>query len=91
VKKVIVLAMVFAFMLAYTTPVMAMPEPMEKLKDGTIEVLKAPLQLPDHLVKSYDDHDNKIFGFFDGLAKGTIHTVDHASKGLYKMVTFPLK
>ena len=85
-----VLLLVFAFVLAYTTPMFADPGPGEQLKDHVVSIVKSPLQVPNHIKAEYDAAHFKPFGIMGGLLKGTFYFGYDAVKGVFDIVTMPL-
>ena len=89
-KKAMVLFMVFAFVMAFTTPMFADPGPVEQIKDHVTSIVKAPLEVPNHIKAEYDAADFKPFGLMGGTLKGLFYFGYNVTKGVVDIVTMPL-
>ena len=89
-KRAIALAIAFAFVLFLLTPVFALPEPINKLKGGVVDVIKSPLELPKYTSDEVKSSDFKPFGLVGGLMKGTYHMAKKSIHGVIDIVTFPI-
>ncbi|MCA9399620.1 MAG: hypothetical protein KC618_07715 [Candidatus Omnitrophica bacterium] len=92
-KKTIVFFIAFAFVMSVAAPVMAagMEKPIKKFADGTIEVVKSPLQLVKHPKSSMDEADHKPIGLLKGIMHAPFHMLKQAGGGVVDMVTFPIE
>ena len=89
-RKAIATVAVFAFLVMCAAPVYALPAPIEKLKKGTIDVIKSPLELGKY---THDEMKSKDFlpvGLLRGVIMGTAHTIEKAVKGAVDIATFPV-
>ena len=89
-RKAIATVVVFAFLVMCAAPVVALPAPIEKLKNGTIDVIKSPLELGKY---THDEMKSKDFipaGLLRGLVMGTAHTIKKAVTGAVDIATFPV-
>ncbi len=91
-KKVLSLAVVVAFV-SFCIPAMAadLPKPVEKLKGGTIEVIKSPIVIYDHTKSEMDKASFKPFGLLKGLVESPFHVVKKAGSGALDIATFPIE
>ena len=86
-KKILSLMVIFSLV---TAPLYALPAPIEKLKGGTVQILKSPLDLKTYATDEMKTSKYKPFGLVGGLVKGTFHMIDHVGKGVIDIATFPL-
>ena len=89
-KKLVMLLMVLFFLVG-TTAVYALPEPINKLKGGVEQVLKSPLEVPNHTMDEYKAANFKPFGLLGGMIKGAAYMVKKGVSGALDIATFPLK
>jgi hypothetical protein len=87
-KKLIVVAVVFAVVAVFSTPVYA---GVDKLKGGLTDIVKSPLEIVDHTKAEYNSATFKPFGVIGGLLKGSFYMGKKIVGGLYDVVTFPIK
>ncbi len=92
-KKVSLLAMAFVFMMSMTCTLYAadMHKSVDKLADGTMEMIKSPMVLYDHTKSEMDKADHKVLGFMKGLLEAPFHMVKKAGDGLLDVATFPIE
>lgn len=92
-KRMLLLGLVFAFVISFTSTAYAidLPHSIDKLSKGTIEVVKSPLVIVDHTKGEMDKSDTKTFGLIKGLIESPFHVVKKAGGGVLDIVTFPLK
>ena len=89
-KRMVALAMVFAFVLTFTTPVFALPKPVDKAYHGVEKIVKAPKHLVNDPIDEYKAATFKPFGLMGGIMKGIGYTVVEAVHGMMEVVTSPL-
>jgi len=91
-KKVLLIAIAFAFVLTMVMPIYAadLPKPIDKLTKGTVEIVKSPLAIYDHTKKAMDDSDFKPLGLFKGLVESPFYVVKRAGNGILDVITFPV-
>ena len=89
--KVTIIAVVVAVVLfSFTSSVVALPEPINKLKGGVMDIVSAPLEMYTHSAVAVKAADFKPFGLIGGLLKGTAYTIKKAGSGVVDIVTFPV-
>ena len=88
-KKAVALAMVFAFVLTFTTPVLAVSKPLDKAYHGVEKIVKAPMHLVNDPVDEYKAATFKPFGLFGGIMKGIGYTVVEMVHGAMEIVVSP--
>ena len=89
-KKLIALAMAFSFVLFLSSPLLALPAPVEKIKTGVVDIIKSPLEIGHHSMDEMKGASFKPFGLIGGMMKGTGYAVKKAVKGAIDVATFPL-
>ena len=90
-KRTVALAMVFAFVLTFTTPVLALSsKPMDKAYHGVEKIVKAPKHLVNDPIDEYKAAKFKPFGLMGGIMKGVGYTVVEAVHGAFEVITSPL-
>ena len=89
-KRLIALAMIFAFVVCFTTPVLALPEPVTTLKDNLVDIVKAPLEIPNHAKTEMDAATFKPFGLMGGILKGTVYSVKKLVTGVVNIIAIPV-
>ena len=90
-KRTVALALVFAFVLTYTSPVLAeVSKPIDKAYHGLEKIVKAPMHLVNDPMDEYKAATFKPFGLLGGIMKGTAYTVIDAVHGAFEVVTSPL-
>ena len=89
-KKVIALIVAVVFVFGMTAPIFALPEPVQKVKDGVVDIVSSPLEITNHIKAEYDAATFKPFGVMGGLLKGMFYTLHKAGSGVFKIVTSPL-
>ena len=92
-RKVLFVAIAFAFILSVAGSVYAadfIVKPVEKLANGTVEVIKSPLALYDVTKDEMDGHDYKSMGLLKGLIVSPFHVVKRAGEGVIDIATFPI-
>jgi hypothetical protein len=87
-KKLIVIAVVFAVVAVFSSPVYA---GVDKLKSGMTDIVKSPLEIVDHTKAEYNESTFKPFGILGGLLKGTFYMGKKMVGGVVDVVTFPIK
>lgn len=90
-KKVIAIAMLFAFVAGFATPVLALPEPVSKLKQGVVDIITSPLEIPNHTKTEFEAATFKPFGLLGGLLKGTVYTVKKMATGMVDIILIPVE
>ncbi len=92
-KRVSLLALAFVFMMSMACPVFAVDlnKSVDKLVDGTMEVIKSPIILHDHTKSEMDNADHKAIGLMKGLLESPFHMVRKAGDGLMDVATFPIE
>ena len=92
-KKVSLLALAFVFMMSMACTVYAadMHKAVDKLANGTMEMMKSPLVLHDHTKSEMDAADHKVLGLMKGLLEAPFHMVRKAGDGLLDVATFPIE
>lgn len=88
-KRTVALALVFAFVLTFTTPVLALTKPIDKAYHGVEKIIKAPMHLVKDPVDEYKASTFKPFGLMGGIMKGISYTVLEAVHGTFEVVTSP--
>ena len=92
-KRILLVALTFVFCLSMAcTAVYAadLDSAVDKLADGTMEMIKSPLALYDHTKASIDDADNKALGLMKGLLESPFHMAKKFGHGALDVVTFPI-
>ncbi len=89
-RKMLSLILALVVLVAFTTPSFAYPRPIEKLKDGAVDVIKSPLVLGDNMVTETKSATFAPFGLIGGLFKGGVYMTKQVIDGSWKIVTFPL-
>ena len=90
-KRLFSLTVALAFLFTFAAPLhAALPRPVDKIKNGTMEVIKSPLELIDHTKKEVDSSKYKALGLVGGLAKAPFHMVKKAGHGIVEIATFPI-
>ena len=91
-RKAIALIVFMSFIFCFAMPAFAgeLPKPVDKIVQGTMDVLKSPMALYDSPKAEWDSHDNKVVGLFKGILLAPFHLVDRAGHGILKIVTFPI-
>lgn len=92
-KKVLSYVVVVAFVFGFCSVSMAadLPRPVEKIKDGTVDVIKSPLVIYDHTKAEMDKSDFKAFGLVKGLIESPFHLAKKAGSGVLEIATFPIE
>jgi hypothetical protein len=92
-KKLLCLAVVFAFVMSAAAPLYAadLPKPVDKLAKGTMDIVKSPLALYDHTKSEIDGADHKLLGFLKGAVTSPFHMVKKAGGGVMDVATFPIE
>ncbi len=92
-KKTLFVLIAIVFSFCFIVPAMAadLSQPIEKLSDGTMEIIKSPLEIYDHTKTTMDDCDVKVVGFFKGLIQSPFHVVMKAGHGAVDVLTFPVE
>lgn len=91
-RKIIAFSIIFAFVISFASPAFAeVPRAVNKIIDGTKDVLKSPLLIYTHTKSEMDSSDNKLFGFVKGLLESPFHVVEKAGGGVIDIVTFPIE
>ncbi len=88
-KRAIAFALAFAI-IAFTTPSLAMSEPVTKIKDGAISIISSPLEIVNHTKDELNASTFKPFGLMGGLLKGTVYSIKKLITGVVDIVTSPL-
>ena len=89
-KGTIAVLMVLAFLFSFTTPLLAMPDPVGKLKDGIEEIVTSPMELPKHVTEEVKSGQFLPFALMGGILKGTAYTVKQFTTGVIHVVTIPI-
>lgn len=91
-KKAFIIFAAFAFVLMMAAPVLSadLPRGVDKIVNGTIDVVKSPLVIYDHTKAEFDGADNKAYGLVKGLIISPFHLIEKAGGGLLEIVTFPI-
>ncbi len=87
-KKLMVVAVVFAVVAMFSTPVYA---GVDKLKSGLTDIVRSPLEIVDHTKAEFKDSTFKPFGLMGGLLKGTFYMGKKLVGGVIDVVTFPIE
>jgi len=90
VRKTIVIMIALAFILTYTTPLFAIPEPLHKVKAGFVTILTSPLEVTNYATDEMETSSFKPFGLIGGILKGSFYMVKKATTGVVDIVTIPL-
>ena len=92
-KRVSLLALAFVFMMSMACPVFAVDlhKSVDKLADGTMEMIKSPIVLHDHTKSEMDKADHMAYGFIKGLLESPFHMIKKAGDGLLDVATFPIE
>ena len=92
-KKITALFIALAFAFTVIGPALAgdLPAPVQKITDGTMEVLKSPMVLYTHTVDTMDVAEYKVFGLMKGLLESPFHFVQKAGSGVIDIATFPIE
>jgi hypothetical protein len=94
-KKACLLALAFVFAMGMAAvPVYAddmLHKSVDKFANGTVDVLKSPLALPDHMKSEMDESKHKPIGFLKGLLESPFYILDKAGGGVMDMATFPIE
>ncbi len=91
-KRALATAMVFAFVLSLSTPVVfALPAPILKLKTGFMDVLTSPLEIKNSAVDEVKASHYNPLGLVGGILKGSFYMVKKSVLGVKEIVTFPMK
>ena len=90
-KRMVALAMIFAFVLTFTTPVLAADfhKPLDKAYHGVEKIVKAPKHLINDPMDEYKAATFKPFGILGGVLKGMSYTVLEMVYGAMDVVTSP--
>ena len=89
-RPIIATTMVLAFVLTCASPVFSLPEPITKIKDNVVDMVKAPLEMRHYVVDEVQAAEFKPFGLMGGVLKGTFYTVKKLGTGIVHIVTLPL-
>ena len=92
-KRVSLLALAFVFMMSMACTVFAadLHKSVDKLANGTMEMIKSPLVLHDHTKSEMDNADHMAYGFMKGLIEAPFHMIKKAGDGLLDVATFPIE
>lgn len=92
-KKALVFFIAFAFIASLAGSVMAadLKKPVEKFVNGTMEVVKSPMQLVEHPKAEIDSAKHMPFGLLKGLIESPFHILKKAGHGAVDMATFPIE
>ena len=92
-KRVSLLVLAFVFMMSMACPVFAVDlhKSVDKLADGTMEMIKSPIVLYDHTKSEMDNADHMAYGFMKGLLEAPFHMIKKAGDGLLDVATFPIE
>ncbi len=91
-RKLLILMVAFTFVAAVVAPAFAdFHGSMNKLTNGTVEIVKSPLAFYDHTKSEMDGANYKIVGLFKGLLISPFHVVAQAGKGVLDVATFPIE
>lgn len=93
-KKTCLFVMAVVFMMSMTVPLYAsdyLHKSVDKLANGTMEVVKTPLMLYDHTKSEMDVSEHKPLGMLKGLLESPFHMVKKAGGGALDMATFPIE
>ena len=89
-RRLTAIAMVLAFVLTYSSPVFSLPEPITKVKDSVVDIVKSPLELGHHVMEETKTAEFKPFGLMGGILKGSFYSVKKMGTGVVDIVTLPL-
>ena len=89
-KKAIVLAIAFLFVVGLTAPVLADHDPSEKFKKGVMDIISVPYDLGKTTVDEVKSSSFKPLGLVGGLIKGAYHGIKDVVSGVLDIATFPL-
>ena len=92
-KKGFVLILTFAFIMGMAAPIYAgdMPKAVDKLSQGTLDIITSPVELYDHTIGDMEKSDNKPVDLFMGLLKSPFHMIMKAGHGVVDVATFPVE
>ena len=92
-KKALSLFAALAFIFTMAAPVYAtdLPAPVEKLADGTMDIVSSPLEIINHTKSEMDSADNMPFGLLKGLIESPFYVVKKAGSGVVSILTFPIE
>lgn len=92
-KKTLLLVSAFVFVFCMAAPVRAadMPKSVNKIVNGTKDVLKSPIAAYDATKAEVKAADFKPFGLLKGLVKAPFHLVKKAGAGIMSIATFPIE
>ena len=91
-RKSFILVLAVTFIVAQGVPAFAgLKGSVDKITNGTMEVVKSPIVIYDHTKASMDSANYLAFGFFKGLVESPFHVVSKAGKGLLDIATFPIE
>jgi len=87
-KKLLSVLIISMFVFCLAAPSFA--DPIEKLKDGAMTIVKAPLQIPTAIGEEYEATDVKPIGAFAGVLKGGALCLRDLMTGAFNVLTFPI-
>jgi len=92
-KKTVILAVAFTFVVSLTAPAFALDlgKHVKKFTNGTMEIVKSPLVIYDHTKSEIDAADYKVIGFVSGLVTSPFHLIHKAGMGALDVATFPIE
>ena len=91
-KRALATAMVFAFVLSFSTPAaFALPEPILKLKNGFMDILTSPLEIKKNAVDEVKASHYNPLSLVGGVLKGSFYMVKKSVMGAKDIVTFLVK
>ena len=91
-KKLFVFVTALTFIsMAAVVSASDLPKPINKLANGTVEIIKSPVVFFDHTKSAITDNGyKKPVGLLKGLIMAPFHMVKKAGAGVLDVATFPL-
>ena len=92
-KRIFLIALAFVFCLSMACTVVYaadLESAVDKLADGTMEIVKSPIVLYDHTKSEMDSADHKAVGLLKGLLESPFHMVKKVGHGAMDIATFPI-
>ncbi len=90
-KRLIALVMGLSLVLFLSSPLLALPAPVEKAKSGVVDIIKSPLEIGHYSMDEIKGAHFKPFGLMGGVMKGTAYMVKKSISGAFDVATFPLE
>ncbi|OGX05887.1 MAG: hypothetical protein A2Z88_02265 [Omnitrophica WOR_2 bacterium GWA2_47_8] len=89
-KRTILLAFAFIFVMSFTAPAYADHDPVAKLKGGVMSIVNVPYNIGKTTLDEFHASTFKPFGLLGGFLKGTGYGIKDMVTGLVDIVTFPI-